>query len=310
MTPVAPGRMIDVGSHRLHLHCLGAGTPPVILDAALGASSLSWSLVQPAVSAVTRCCAYDRAGFGWSDAGPLPRTADRICDELRLLLQHAAVPAPYVLVGHSFGGLVVRLFAARHPGLVAGIVLIEPAIPEDWIDPSADRRLLIARGVRLCRYGGWAARAGLARVVTSLVSGGAFEAARMLVKIISRGGLRRADEEILSPIWRLPAGARAVLQQMWTQPKFFQALGSQIENIAAGASAVLREGDESLRDLPLVVMTASSADEGRLKADAALAARSRRGRHVLVPGCGHWIPLDAPQAVIDAIEAMIRTVRA
>jgi pimeloyl-ACP methyl ester carboxylesterase len=93
----------------------------------------------------------------WSDAGPLPRTADRIADELRLLLQHAAVPPPYVLVGHSFGGLVVRLFAARHPGLVAGVVLIEPAIPEDWIDPSADRRLLVARGVRLCRYGGWAA---------------------------------------------------------------------------------------------------------------------------------------------------------
>ena len=91
MTSVAPGRLIDVGGHRLHLHCLGAGTPPVILDAALGASSLSWSLVQPAVSAVTQCCAYDRAGFGWSDAGPLPRTADRIADELRLLLQHAAV---------------------------------------------------------------------------------------------------------------------------------------------------------------------------------------------------------------------------
>jgi pimeloyl-ACP methyl ester carboxylesterase len=214
-----------------------------------------------------------------------------------------------LLVGHSFGGLVVRLFASRHAELVAGVVLIEPAIPEDWVDPSPERRLLITRGTRLCRYGGIAARAGLARVVTALVSGGALGAARVLVKIISRGGLRRADEEILSPIWKLPAEARARLQEMWTQPKFFAALGSQIEHISASAALVMREADADFGDLPVAVLTGVAADGPRLRADAALAARSRRGRHVLVADTGHWIPLDAPRAVIDAIAAMVHEIR-
>jgi pimeloyl-ACP methyl ester carboxylesterase len=239
----------------------------------------------------------------------MPRTAGRIADELYLLLQRATVTGRYVLVGHSFGGLVVRLFAARHPDLVAGIVLIEPAVPEDWVDPTPDRRLLMARGVRLCRYGGWAARAGIARAVAALVSGGAIGAARVLVKIVSRGRLRRADEEILSPIWKLPADARAVLQQMWTQPKFFHALGSQIESMSASAAEVLREANDELGDGPFVVMSAAGADASRLKADAALVARARRGRHVLVPESGHWIPLDAPQAVIDVVTTMVREIR-
>jgi pimeloyl-ACP methyl ester carboxylesterase len=214
-----------------------------------------------------------------------------------------------VLVGHSFGGLVVRLFAARHPEIVAGLVLIEPAIPEDWADPSAERRLLIARGTRLCRYGGMAARSGLAHLVTALVSGGALGAARVVVRIISRGGLRRADEEILSPVWKLPAEARAVLREMWTQPKFFDALGSQIEHMSASAALVLREASGNLGDLPVAVMSGANADESRLRADAALAARSRRGRHVLVPDAGHWIPLDAPRAVIDVVTTMVHEIR-
>ena len=119
-----------MGTHRLHLRCSGEGTPAVVFDAALGASSLSWSLVQPAIARMTCACAYDRAGLGWSDAGPLPRTAGRSADELYDLLRREAVPGPYVLVGHSFGGLVMRLFESRHASETAGLVLIEPAIPE------------------------------------------------------------------------------------------------------------------------------------------------------------------------------------
>ena len=96
---------------------------------------------------------------------------------------------------------------------------------------------------------------------------------------------------------------------MWTQPKFFEALGSQIENISTSATEVMREANEGLGDLPLVVMTAKSADESRLKADAALAGHARRGRHILVPDCGHWIPLDAPQAVIDVVATMVGGIR-
>ncbi|HEY3161452.1 MAG TPA: alpha/beta fold hydrolase [Vicinamibacterales bacterium] len=306
---LTPAPLVNVGSHRLHIRCAGDGGPAVIFDAALGGSSLSWSLVQPAIARITRACSYDRAGFGWSDAGPLPRTAGRIAGELHELLHAAAVPPPYVLVGHSYGGLVMRLFASRHADKVAGLVLIEPAIPEQWADPTGEQRALVARGVRLCRYGATAARRGLAQVVSMLVRAGATGAARLLARVASRGGLRREDEGLLAPIWKLPPEARSVLAQMWTQPKFFEALGSQIEMICESASEVLRAGPPDYGDVPLVVMSAASSGERRVQADAALARRSTRGRHVLAADSGHWIPLDAPQIVIDAITTMVAGIR-
>jgi pimeloyl-ACP methyl ester carboxylesterase len=299
-----------MGTHRLHFRCSGEGTPAVVFDAALGASSLSWSLVQPAIARLTRACTYDRAGFGWSDAGPLPRTAGRIADELYDLLRREAVPGPYLLVGHSFGGLVMRLFESRHAGETAGLVLIEPAIPEEWVEPTDDQRVLIARGVRLCGYGAAAARRGLARAVSVLVSLGALGLARALVSIVSRGGLRREDEGILAPVQKLPPDARQVLRQMWTQPKFFAALGSQIENMCASADEVLRETSRTYGELPLVVVSSAAASERRLRADLDLAKLSTRGRHVLAPDSGHWIPLDAPQVIIDAIVTLVQEIRA
>ena len=300
-----PGRLVDIGTHRLHLRCDGEGTPTVVFDAALGASSLSWSLVHPAVARVTRACVYDRAGFGWSDAGPLPRTAGRIADELRELLRRADVPGPYVLVGHSFGGLVMRLFAARYATDVAGLVLIEPALPEQWAEPGEAQRALIARGARLCGYGATAARHGLARVVSVLVRLRALGLARGLVRLVSRGGLRREDEGILAPIWRLPPEVRDVLGEMWTQPKFFEALGSQIDTICDSALDVQRTVPAGYGRLPLVAISARSAEAWRLEADAALARQSARGRHVLAADSGHWVPLDAPGVVIDAIVEMV-----
>jgi pimeloyl-ACP methyl ester carboxylesterase len=246
-----PGRLVNVGHHRLHIRCDGDGGPAVIFDAALGGSSLSWSLVHPAVAHLTRACSYDRAGFGWSDAGPLPRTAGRIADELHELLRAAAVPPPYVLVGHSYGGLVMRFYASRHPNDVVGLVLIEPAIPEQWTNPTDEQRALIARGVRLCRYGVMAARRGLAQLVSVLVRFGALRAARLLVSLVSRGGLRREDEGILAPIWKLPREVRGVLREMWTQPRFFEALGSQIDTICESATAVMSAGPPDYDDLPL-----------------------------------------------------------
>jgi pimeloyl-ACP methyl ester carboxylesterase len=306
----APGQLVDIGTHRLHIRCEGEGTPAVIFDAALGASSLSWSLVQPAVARITRACAYDRAGFGWSEAGPLPRTAGRIADELQDLLRRAPVGPPYVLVGHSFGGLVMRLFAARHREDVAGLVLIEPAIPEEWATPGDEQRLLIARGARLCDYGAVAAKGGLARAVSMLVGLGALGPARALVALISRGTLRREDEGILAPIWKLPPEARRVLTHAWTQPKFFAALGSQIRTICDSASEVLRRAPADYEDLPLVVISAATASARRLESDARLARMSTRGRHVLVENSGHWIPLDAPHVVVETIVALVDELRA
>jgi pimeloyl-ACP methyl ester carboxylesterase len=305
----APGRLISVGTHRLHLLCSGEGSPTVVFDAALGASSLSWSLVHPRVAGFAQACVYDRAGFGWSDAGPLPRTAGRIADELHELLRRGDVRPPYVLVGHSFGGLVMRLFAARHREEVAGLILIEPAIPEEWAAPSANSRALIQRGTRLCGVGARAARLGIARVVAGLVRLGALAPARAIVRSVSRGGLRRSDEGILAPIWKLPAEVRSRLGTMWTQPKFFEALGSQIAHVCDSAAEVQRESPGPYGTLPLIVISARASAEARLRADAALARMSEGGQHLLAEEGGHWVPLDAPEVVVEAIRAMVARIQ-
>ena len=125
-----PGKLYSIGSHRLHIHCVGNGSPAVILDAGLGGISLEWTLVQKFISRETRICAYDRAGYGWSDPGPSPRATDQIVEELHDLLVAAEVPPPYVLVGHSFGGYNVQYFAKVYPELTAGMVLVDASHPE------------------------------------------------------------------------------------------------------------------------------------------------------------------------------------
>jgi pimeloyl-ACP methyl ester carboxylesterase len=120
-----PGRLVDVEGRRLHLLCLGQGSPTVVLDAGMSDAFAVWARVQPAVARTTRVCSYDRAGIGYSDPGPPPRTSLTIARELHALLGAAGESAPYVLVGHSFGGVNVRTFAAEYPGDVAGLVLVD-----------------------------------------------------------------------------------------------------------------------------------------------------------------------------------------
>ena len=300
-----PGRLIDVGGWRLHLVSSGAGTPAVVMDAALGGSSISWSLIQPGVARMTRACSYDRAGFGWSDAGPMPRTAGRAADELRVLLDRAAIPPPYLLVGHSFGGLVMRIFAARYRADVVGLVLVDPAHPEDWVRPAPKEQVKIDRGVRLCRRGATAARFGAARLVSGLVTLGLFGVARGLAKVVSRGGLSREDEGILAPLWKLPPETRKPLRQFWTQEKFYAALGSQISSISTSAVETLDAAPDGYGDLPLVTISSTDPGDYRLRQQDALAQLSSRGRHIIASNSSHWIPLDQPQIVIDTIREVL-----
>jgi pimeloyl-ACP methyl ester carboxylesterase len=204
----------------------------------------------------------------------------------------------------------MQLVAARHSNCVAGLVLLEPADPDEWMHPSDAQRQQIARGTRLCRHGAQAARLGVGKALAALVSAGAVGTAWAVVKVVSRGGLGRADESILAPIWKLPPANRLVLKEMWTQPKFFEALGSQIASISESAGEVLRETPGHFGNLPLIVLTGAGAQERRMRADAALAARSTRGRHVIVPDSGHWIPLDAPDAVVRVVTDLVNEIRA
>src|SRR5918997_2828830 len=125
-----PGEMVDVGGYSLHINCVGQGSPTVILDAGSGGMSAQWVRVQREVSGTTRVCAYDRAGMGWSEAGPDPRDAEQISGELHTLLGKAGVEGPHVLVGHSFGGMYVRTYAARYSDELAGVVLVDSSSPK------------------------------------------------------------------------------------------------------------------------------------------------------------------------------------
>src|SRR5688572_24745685 len=130
-----PGELVDVGGYRLHINCTGTGSPIVVIDAGQGDWSTSWGSVQHEVAKTTRICTYDRAGMGWSEAGPLPRDAAQFAKELHTLLQNANVPGPYVMVGHSLGGASVRVFVHDYTSEVAGVVLIESMNPGQATQP-------------------------------------------------------------------------------------------------------------------------------------------------------------------------------
>ncbi len=127
-----PGELIDIGTHRLHINCVGTGSPTVIIDSGIGGFSLEWTKIQTNLADNLKVCSYDRAGYGWSDPGPRPRTTARISNELRLLLTASKIPGPYVLVGHSFGGYNTRYFASKYPGLTAGLILVDSSHPEQF----------------------------------------------------------------------------------------------------------------------------------------------------------------------------------
>jgi pimeloyl-ACP methyl ester carboxylesterase len=129
----APGEMVDVGEHRLHMNCLGQGSPTVVLDAGWGYTSVEWSAwVQPEVAEHTCVCAYDRSGMGWSEPGPGSPNATQTADELHALLQEADEEGPYVLVGHSLAGLYSRVYAERYPEEIAGVVLVDSSHPDQF----------------------------------------------------------------------------------------------------------------------------------------------------------------------------------
>src|SRR5262245_27327178 len=160
------GQLVDIGGYRLHLHCTGEGSPTVVLDAMGFGWSTHWSMVQPEIAKLTRVCSYDRAGYGWSDEGPMPRTAQQVATELHTLLERAKVPGPYVLVGHSFSGYTVRVFRHAYPNEVLGIVLVDAGADGNDlrpVDPKAQEKF--KRAMAMARV---AANLGTVRVVANM----------------------------------------------------------------------------------------------------------------------------------------------
>jgi pimeloyl-ACP methyl ester carboxylesterase len=282
-----PGQLVDVGGYRLHIHCVGTGSPTVVLESGLGGSSLDWSLVQPELSKTTRVCAYDRAGYGWSDPAPQPRSPRQIAGELHRLLTNAGVDGPYVLVGHSLGGKYVRMFAAEHPEMVAGVVLVDAR--HEYVDFSVTAADLATeeRAVQAQRRIAWTT--------------GRFGIARLLAAAL----LPRLAPEAQA----LPAETRTAIAVFATRQKAIDA--STGERSARAADDTQLQA-ASLGDRPLVVLAAGQTMAQLpiwLAAQQKQAALSSDGRLVIAEGSGHYIQWEQPALVIDAVRQVVAEAR-
>ena len=253
-----PGALVDVGGHRLHLTCTGTGGPTVVLEAGGGETAASFDRIAPAVARTTRVCAYDRAGHGWSEPADHPQDGAQVADDLHTLLDRAGVPGPYVLVGHSFGGLYVLAFADRHPEDVAGMVLVDTTQPE----PAADA--------------GAAAYDDATHPVATRVSALLAVTARLgiprLVDRVGNGDLLETTRDALSATTVREDHVRSTIE----------------EYLTAGASAAQAAEVTDLGDRPLVVLTAGEgSDAAWVAGHEELAALSTRGEHRVVDGATH-----------------------
>jgi pimeloyl-ACP methyl ester carboxylesterase len=297
-----PGRLIDIGGYRLHTHCVGRGRPIVLLESGIAASSLSWSVVQPAIAGFTRVCAYDRAGLGWSDAALGPRTFSRIVDELTAVLDAVAGGERYVLVGHSFGSFVVRAYAARHPERVEGLVLVDPAV--EWLLATPERARLLRGGRQLSRVGAWLAHLGVVRLCLSLLTGGAPAAPRQFVKIFGSTAASTL-ERLVGEVRKLPPSVYPVVQAHWCQPKCFYAMADHLGVLQRDAAAIASVKPPA--DVPVTVISSGSQPRTQLEAHRRLADASTAGRHIVAARSTHWVQFDEPELVVQAVRDLVST---
>lgn len=293
------GTSIDIGGRSLNIFCSGRGSPPVILDSGAGEPGYSWSGIQPQLAKTTETCWFDRAGEGWSDPGPFPRTSETIARDEHELLRQAGIAPPYVLVGHSFGGLNARVYNGLYPNEVAGMVLIDAAHEDE---PSRAPKFMLGHTLPpiLWRPNHWvaqgAARLGLIRFIVGSPS--------------------------------LPGDTAAptrdqIVRALRDQPK---ALATLADYVTSPASYQEAHDARGLGDKPLIVLTAGRpwGRSGDPEVDRQASAYQRvwiheiqpklthlstRGRQIIVTNSGHQIPEEAPNAVIDAVRDVVGAVR-
>ena len=286
LVAIAPGRA-------LNLRCVGEGPQTVLLEAGGNADSSTWFRVQPLLSPQARVCAYDRAGYGFSDEGPLPRDLDAAVADLAALIAAARLDTPLVLVGHSLGSNIVRGYARRHPRDVSALVLVDP--PEQGADALLPPS--------------WKEQGEAGRAQRNAFLDACLEAAEAGTLDAAQGPLSSC---LRAPApWQSPSVAAALRAYKLT-PAYWRTLRSELDaNTAIFAAPV--PADESHGDTPIVLLAAPASVDGvpedvakalaeaREQTRTRLVATSRNGRRVDVADTSHEIPLDAPQAVARAV---------
>ncbi len=265
-----PGHLVDIGGYRLHLWCTGEGAPAVILDTGLGGSTPGWGFVQPDVARFTRVCSYDRAGMGYSDPGPSPRTARRIASELAELLARSRIGGPVVLVGASIAGFNVRVFASDRPERAAGLVLVD-ASHEDQ-----------------------------AHEVPPM--------ARFVPLLSTIGALRLFGVSFDQRVESLAPSVRQFARATSFRAAGYQAAADEIIHVRESASEV-RNSRRKLTIPVLVITGGRGADENWRQLQRDQASLSDRGCLMIAQHSGHVVPIEQPEVVVEAIRAVVETVR-
>jgi pimeloyl-ACP methyl ester carboxylesterase len=296
----ASGRWVPIGNgSRLYLFELGGGEPTVVFEAGIGATHLNWRAIQETIAEDARAVAYDRCGLGWSSRCRSARTPANIAAELHQMLHGAGLKPPFVLVGHSFGGLVMRRYALLYPGEVAGVVLVDPMRCEEWPPLDSSKQSQVDLGRRLIRYAVPVAGCGLARLMTLLLL---CRAGRLSDQIASAAGSnsRHVLDRIKTEVGKMPRDTWPAVASHWSRPGFYAGLRRHIQSIPATVTEM--HTAEPIRSIPVTVL--SPANSAPLTEDD-LSRIGDQAQQVIAANSAHWIHLDEPQLVIDSIRAML-----
>lgn len=301
-----PGRLIDVGGCSMHLNNQGRGQPAVILESGVAATSLSWTLVQPEVARFTSVCSYDRAGLGWSGRSIKPRTVAQMVSELDELLSRARIPPPYVLVGHSFGGLLIRAYANTHVDKVAGLLFVDPVSLEYWANCSRYDKLRLTVAAKLARRGALLARIGVVRLALGSLASGQRRFPKLMAQAAAHQALE-VLEHLAGEVRKLPREVWPIVRAHWSRSKCIYALAEYLESVPQSAETAISMPLPPR--IPLTILSAATATAHEIEERDRWVEQSAHGRHVHVDKAGHWLQFERPDIVIAAIRELVDLVR-